>query len=294
MTITADPARERAVVSTQWLQEHLDDPDVRVYESTVYLRPDPSGEGPYRVESGRADYDSGHIAGAGFIDLEAELSRHDTELHFMRPAPEDFAAAIGAHGVGPGVRVVLYSRGHIMWATRVWWMLRAYGFDDAAVLDGGWEAWQAEDRPISTAPANYAPAAFEAKPRPELFLDREDILADLDNGETCMINALNPEFHLGQEPSRYGRPGRVPGSVNVPARTLIGDDNRFVALEQAAAQFSAVGADAGKRIVTYCGGGISATVDNLMLYRLGYDNIATYDASMGEWARDEDLPIETG
>lgn len=294
MTVTADPARERAVVSTAWLEDHLNDPEVRIYECTVYLRPDPSGEGPYRPESGRADYDGGHISGAGFIDLEAELSRHDTDLHFMRPSPQDFAAAVGAHGIGPGTRVVLYSRGHIMWATRVWWMLRAYGFDDAAVLDGGWEAWQAEERPISTAPANYAAAAFEAKQRPEMFLDRDDILAALGNGDNCIINALNPEFHTGEGPSRYGRPGRVPGSVNVPARTLIGEDNRFVSLDQAAAQFSAVGAEADKRIVTYCGGGISATVDNLMLYRLGYDNIATYDASMGEWARNEDLPIEVG
>jgi len=294
MTTTPDPARERAVVSTRWLEEHLADPDLRIYECTVYLRPDPDGEGPYRVESGRADYDAGHIPHAGFIDLEGELSRHDTELHFMRPAPEDFAAAMGAHGVGPGARVVLYSRGHIMWATRVWWMLRAYGFEDAAVLDGAWENWQAEGRPVSTAPATYAPTTFEAGPRPELFLDREDILAALGDGGTCMINALNPEFHLGEGPSRYGRPGRVPGSVNVPARTLIGEDNCFVPLEQAAASFAGVGATADKRIVTYCGGGISATVDNLMLYRLGYDDIATYDASMGEWARDDDLPIETG
>lgn len=294
MAISPDPARERAVVSTAWLEEHLDDGDLRIFESTLYLRPDPSGEGPYLVESGRAEYDEGHIAGAGFIDLEGELSRHDTELHFMRPAPADFAAAMGRHGVGPDTRVVLYSRGNIMWATRVWWMLRAYGFDDAAVLDGGWEAWQAEDRPRSTTPATYAPAVFAAKPRPGYFVDRDEVLAALDDGETCIINALDPHFHNGEGPSRYGRPGRIPGSVNIPARSLVAEDNRFLPLDQAAARFAAVGATADKAIVTYCGGGISATVDNLMLYRLGHDRIATYDASMGEWARDENLPIETG
>lgn len=294
MTITPDPERERCIVSTSWLAEHLQDPELRIFECTVYLRPDPTGAAPYRPEAGRADYEAGHIAGAGFIDLEGELSRHDTDLHFMRPSPEDFAAAMGRHGVGADSSVVLYSRGHIMWATRVWWMLRAYGFDNAAVLDGGWEKWQAERRPVATQSAPYPATTFVAKPRPALFVDREEMLASRDTPGLCTINALNPEFHTGTGPSRYGRPGRVPNSVNVPARGLIAEDNSFVSLDVAAAQFRAAGLEPGQRVITYCGGGISATVDNLMLHRLGYDDIATYDASMGEWARDESLPIETG
>lgn len=286
--------RERCIASTAWLAKHLGDADLRIFECTVYLRPDPSHRSPYRPESGRADYDGSHIPGADFIDLEAELSRHDTDLHFMRPAPADFAAAMGRHGVGPGTRVVLYSRGHIMWATRVWWMLRAYGFDDAAVLDGGWEKWQAEGRPVSSEPSRYEPATYVGEYRPALFVDRDEMLATRAQPGLCTINALNPEFHTGEGPSRYGRPGRVPNSVNVPARTLIAADNSFVPLDVAAERFRAVGVEPGRRIITYCGGGISATVDNLMLYRLGYDDIATYDASMGEWARDERLPIETG
>ncbi len=294
MTIIPDPARERCVVSTDWLAGHLEDPDLRIFECTVYLRPDPTHASPYNVGSGRADYDAGHIPGAGFIDLEGELSRHDTDLHFMRPSLEVFAAAVGRHGVGPGCRVVLYSRGNIMWATRVWWMLRAYGFDEAAVLDGGWEKWRAEGRPTSTGSAAYAPTTFAADYRPSMFVDLEEMLATRETPGLCTINALNPEFHTGEGKSRYGRPGRVPNSVNVPARTLIAEDNSFVDLDKAAAHFKAAGLQPGQKVITYCGGGISATVDNLMLYRLGYDDIATYDASMGEWARDAGLPIETG
>lgn len=294
MATTTDPDREACIVTTAWLAEHLGEPGLRIFDCTVYLRPDPSGAAPYRPEAGRADYDEGHIPGAGFIDLQAELSRQDTDLHFMRPAPADFAAAMGRHGVGPGARVVLYSRGHIMWATRVWWMLRAYGFDNASVLDGGWEKWLAEGRPVSTDPCRYPPARFEAEYRSDLFVDREEMLATRGEEDICTINALNPEFHTGDGPSRYGRPGRVPNSVNVPARGLIAEDNSFVSLETAAAIFRGVGAEPGRRIITYCGGGISATVDNLMLHRLGFDDIATYDASMGEWARDDSLPIETG
>jgi len=294
MSQMPNPERERAVVDAEWLAAHLNDENLRIFDCTTYLRPAKEGEGPYRVESGRADYDQGHIPGAGFIDLQADLSRHDTHLHFMRPDPAAFAAAMGRLGVGSGHRVVLYSAGHIMWATRVWWMLRAYGFDDAAVLDGGWEKWRAEGHPVSTEPCRYAPATFAAKPRPRLFVDRDDVVAMLGDGGTCMINALSPEFHRGDSDSRYGRPGRIPGSVNMPGRELTAEDHTFIPLDEAARRFADIGADRSKRIVTYCGGGISATVDNLMLYRLGYDDIATYDASMGEWARDDSLPIETG
>jgi thiosulfate/3-mercaptopyruvate sulfurtransferase len=294
MAVTPIAARERAVVSTDWLAGHLDDAGLRIFDCTTYLRPADGGEGPYRVESGRAEYDQGHIPGAGFIDVEADLSRHDTDLHFMRPAPEAFATAMGRLGVGSGNRVILYSAGHIMWATRVWWMLRAYGFDDAAVLDGGWEKWSAEGRPVSTDPCAYPPATFNAEPRPELFVDRDEVKAVLGAAGTCIINALTEDFHRGESESRYGRPGRIPGSVNVPGRELTQKTKELVSLDEAAEKFAAVGADRDKRIITYCGGGIAATVDNLMLYRLGYDNVATYDASMGEWASDDSLPIETG
>lgn len=293
MTVTPIPERERAVVSTARLAEHLDDADLRIFDCTTYLKPTPDGEGPYRVEPGRAQYDEGHIPGAGFIDIEGELSRHDTKLHFMRPAPDAFAAAIGRLGIGPGTRVVLYSAGHVMWATRVWWMLRAYGFDDASVLDGGWETWVAEGRPVSTEPCTYPPATFVAKPRPQLFVDRDDVQAVLNDAGTCIVNALTEDLHRGDD-DRYGRPGRIPGSVNVPGRDLTRKTKELISLDEAAEKFAAAGVDRGKRIITYCGGGISATVDNLMLYRLGYDNVATYDASMGEWAQDESLPIETG
>ncbi len=294
MTIKPDPQRERSVVSTEWLETHLSDPALRVFDCTVYLRVAPAGAGPYDPESGRADYEREHIPGAGFLDLVGEFSARDTPLHFMMPPAAQFEAGMSRHGVGPGTRVVLYSAGHIMWATRFWWMLRAFGFDDAAVLDGGWEKWKAEGRPTSAAPCTYASAHFEAHPRPDLFVDRETVCGALHDPSVCLINALNPDYHRGEGESRYGRPGRIPGSVNVPARVLTRETHEFVSLDEAAARFAEVGAGPADRIITYCGGGISATVDNLMLYRLGYGRIATYDASMGEWAQDETLPIEKG
>ena len=156
-----------ALVQTDWLAAHLGDPDLRIFECTTWLRPAAPGEAvPYHPEAGRADYEAGHIPGAGFLDLPGELSRQDAPVHFMMLPPAQFAAVMGRHGIGDGTRVVLYSRDRIMWATRVWWMLHAMGFDRAAVLDGGFEKWLAEGRPVSTEPSGLPARDLHAAPAP--------------------------------------------------------------------------------------------------------------------------------
>ena len=285
-----------ALIETEVLEAALGDSDLRILDCTTWLRPaEPGDDAPYRVEPGRSDYDAGHIPGAVFLDIQAEISDPDTRLRFMAPAAERFADAMGRLGIGDGARVVLYSAGSIMWATRVWWMLRAFGFDGAAVLDGGFEKWKAEGRPVSTEPGAYPVARFEARPRPGYFVDRRHVLARIGDDGSATVNALGPEFHLGEGPSRYGRPGRIPGSVNVPAARLLDPGTRaFVALDEARRAFEDAGVTSDRHVVAYCGGGISATVDLFLLHQLGYPDLTLYDASMGEWARDPDLPIETG
>jgi thiosulfate/3-mercaptopyruvate sulfurtransferase len=283
-----------ALVQTDWLAAHLGDANLRVFDCTTHLLPaDPGTDAPYRVVSGRPEYDVAHIPGAGFIDLQGELSDNATRLRFMLPSAEQFTAMMSRYGVGDGTRVVLYSAESIMWATRVWWMLRAFGFDNAAVLDGGWEKWRAEGRPVSNAPCTYPAATFIPRSHGGLFVGKQEVRAAIGDSNTVIINALIPEYHRGKTPSRYGRPGRVPGSVNVPAATLLdGGTKMFVPLPDANTKFAKVGVDKGKNVICYCGGGISATVDLFMLYQLGYENLTLYDGSMGEWARDESLPIE--
>ena len=184
----------------------------------------------------------------------------------------------------------------MMWATRFWWMLRALGFDSAAVLDGGLDRWQAQGLAIESGPAKgYPPAVLRAKPRAGLFVDKQAVKTAMERKDTAIVNALGPQFHKGLEPSRYGRPGRVPGSINVSAATLIDPATKqFTSLADAQAKFDAQGVTRGKPVMCYCGGGISATIDLFLLHQLGYDNLTLYDASMGEWARDPALPIETG
>ncbi|TWT11735.1 sulfurtransferase [Reyranella sp. CPCC 100927] len=286
-----------ALISTDTLARSLGDASLRVFDCTTYLEPTPAGsDDPYIAVPGHKSFADAHIPGADFLDLQGEFSDATTRLRFMMPSVAQLEAAFGRHGIGNDSRVVLYSIGTMMWATRFWWMLKALGFDGAAVLDGGFDKWRAEGRPVETGAAKgYPPARFVAKPRPGRFVDKQAVLAATTNPKAVIVNALGPQFHKGLEPSRYGRAGRVPGSVNVPAATLVDPQTKaFTALDDAEAKFAAAGIAKDKHVIAYCGGGISATIDLFLLHQLGFDDITLYDASMGEWARDTTLPIEQG
>ena len=286
----------KALISTEQLASALGQPDLRVYDCTTYLEPTPAGsEDPYIAVPGIRTFEEAHVPGADFLDLQGEFSDPNTRLRFMMPATAQLEAAFGRHGIGKGSRVVLYSIGSMMWATRFWWMLRSLGFDDAAVLDGGFDKWKAEGRPVESGRAKgYARATFKAMPRPGFFVDKGAVAAAIGDASTVIVNALGPQFHKGLEPSRYGRPGRIPGSVNVSAATLVGAKTKdFTSLGDAAAKFAAEGVTKDRNVICYCGGGISATIDLFLLHQLGYDNLTLYDGSMGEWAKDASLPIET-
>jgi thiosulfate/3-mercaptopyruvate sulfurtransferase len=285
------------LISTAELAEILDRPNLRLFDCTTYLEPAPEGSSlPYLAVPGRHTFEAGHIPGADFLDLQGEFSDQNTELRFMMPDVAQLSAAFGRHGISADSEVVLYSIGTPMWATRFWWMLTSLGFGNLAVLDGGLDKWKLEGRALETGPAKgYPPATFAAKPKPGFFVDKHATLEATTARNTVVVNALGPQFHKGLEPSRYGRPGRVPGSCNVSAATLLDPQTKtFVPLAEAEAKFAAQGITKDKRVVAYCGGGISATIDLFLLHRLGYQNLTLYDGSMGEWAKDASLPIETG
>ena len=284
------------LISTAELAGILDQPGVRLFDCTTYLEPAPDSSGvPYIAVPGDKTFAAGHIPGADFLDLQGEFSDPSTALRFMMPEVTKLEAAFGRHGVSANSRVVLYSIGTPMWATRFWWMLKSLGFDNAAVLDGCFDKWKAEERAIETGAAKgYPPATFTAKPRSGFFVGKDEVLAAVADHSAVVVNALGPQFHSGLEPSRYGRPGRIPGSCNVSAATLLDPATRtFVLLADAEAKFATQGLRKDKRVIAYCGGGISATIDLFLLHRLGYDNLTLYDGSMGEWAKDAALPIET-
>ena len=281
------------LVETEALQRRLDDPDVRVFDCTTHLVPDPKTT--YQVVPGRADFERGHIPGAQFIDLQGDLSETNHRFRFMLPSAEAFASAMRRFGVGQDSRVVLYSTANPWWATRVWWMLRVFGFDAAAVLNGGWQKWSREGRSVETGPARPRPPGnFAVRERRPLMAGKEEVLQAIGDAAVCTINALLPEQHAGTGGNTYGRPGHIKGSVNLPAAHLLdAKTNEFLPAAELRRRFETVGAS-GKGVITYCGGGIAASADAFALVLLGHPDVKLYDASLSEWATDPALPMETG
>ena len=286
------------LVETEWLAEHLEDTDLRIIECNVGLPnyyEDSAGE---RIEivSGRSDYDQGHIPGSDFVDLVTELAgQADERYMFPLPRVEQLADVMSRHGVGEGIKVVLYDRTMNAWSARFWWMLRTFGFDNAAVLNGGWAKWAAEGRPVSTTPAEPSPANFEAKFRPELIASKEQVLAEIGSESACIVNALDPEEFAGRGPVRYGRPGHIPDSVNISAMALADPETQaYLDADVLRERFAGAGALDKERVITYCGGGIAASSNAFILTLLGAENVALYNGSMTEWAADPDLPMVVG
>ena len=287
------------LVETDWLEQHLNDPDLRVFDCTVVAGPNPNPDLakkiPFAFESGRAHFDEAHIPGAGFIDLLGDLSDRSSKLPLMMPTEEQFVDAMSRCGVGDGMRIVLYSTSEPMWASRVWWMLRAFGFEGAAILNGGWAKWTAEGRPVGDESCTYTTARFTARPRSGTFVGKDDVLAGIGDKGVRIINALPPAMHTGAGGPVFWRKGRIASSVNVPTGTLHDTETgTYLPANELRKIFDAVRVDGSARIITYCGGGIASSNSAFALALLGYDNIAVYDGSMFEWGNDESLPMEIG
>ena len=286
------------LVDCDWLAAQLDAPELRIVECTSQLPNyfEASAAQGLELTSGRPLYDEEHIAGATYVDLLHELSdRARTDFMYAMPTATQFAKVMSSIGVGDGTAVVLYDRGMNSWAARVWWMLRCFGFDNAAVLNGGWTTWTTRGLPTSTAAPKYPAATFTPRPRPSLIATRDDVLASIDDGTACLINALDPDEFAGRPPQRYARPGRIPSSVNVPFSVTVDLPSQTFADDQSLReQFEDIGALNKERVIAYCGGAIAASNTVFALTRLGVENVALYDGSLTEWTSDPDLPMETG
>ncbi len=272
------------LVTTEWLSQHLDDPDLVVLDCSVRTN---SGDDGIRNISGRADYDKGHIPTAGFADLKGELCDANNPIEFSPPTPEQFCAAMAALGVGDDSRVVLYDTSFSAWAARVWWMLRWVGFDNAALLDGGLKAWTDEGRPISTDPAKHPAKRLTPAPRPQLITDRNEVLASIDDSSVHLIDTLPDAFYRGEQ-AIYARPGHIPTAKNICALDLIDESGYYRPDEELAALHSG---DRNARTITYCGGGIMASANAFAMTRVGFTDVAVYTASLQEWAADPSLPM---
>ncbi len=281
------------LISTDELRQRLADPQLRIFDCSTYLVRDPVTT--FREVTGEADWRKEHIPGAGFLDIPNVLSDKTSGLRLTMLPADLFAARMAAHGVSDDSVVVLYSAGQVMWATRVWWMLHAIGFDRALVLDGGYQKWKREGGAVDDRPSSYAPGNLTARPRVRSFASKHEVLAAIDTRDATIINALPPEQHRGETDINHGRLGRIKSSVNVNAFDLLDPTTgTFRELESIGALFESADVQRTRRAICYCGGGISATGNAFALLMVGHRDVAVYDGSLNEWARDPSLPMETG
>lgn len=266
--------RIQPVVTTQWLEEHLEDPGLRILDCHARSRPREDGDG-HVFEAGRDHYRRGHLPGAVFADVVNELSRRDTDLPLMLPEAEQFAEVMGRYGVGEGTRVVLYDASVGLWAARVWWMLRAYGFTEASLLDGGWFKWKKEGRPVSTEVLEPEPARFVARPQPRVSASRGDVAGSIGDPDVRVVNALGPAAES------------IPDTGSLDGLTLIDPEtNALLPRERLRSVLAQAGLLEARKVVTYCDAGAMASLDALVLTLLGHADVAVYDGSLAEWKRE--------
>ena len=284
MEIETGNRASQYLVETDWLATHLTDPDLRIIDCTVFIKYGTNGR--LGFESGRAAWQRGHVPGSTFIDFFEEVTDQESKFHFAMPPPAQFAEAMSRHGVGEDTQVVLYDGAMMIGAARLWWMLRAFGFDKAAVLNGGWKKWQQEGRPVSVEPYLPSPGNFIARPRSALIAHKQEVLASLGDRAICLINALSEAQYHDMH---------IPNSVNVPAASLLDPETCvYLPLETLRHKFEQIGATYKQRVITYCDSGISASSDAFILTLLGVENVAVYDGSMTEWMADSTMPVEIG
>ncbi len=281
----------KQLVDSAWLEAELGRRDLCILDCSITHLIQEDGRPGFG--SGRSAWADGHIPGSHHVDLIVDLSDQDAAAPLMMPPAEQLRTTLESVGVADGKQIVLYDNNLSMWAARVWWMLQSMSVD-AAVLDGGWQTWTREGRAVETGDGQ-APSTgtLTVVPRAGYFASQEDVLSQITDGDTCLIDALQPKVFRGERQD-YSRPGHIPGARNVPAIGLVDrETHKYLPLDTLREKFSAAAATSAEQVITYCGAGVAGASAAFALRLIGVRDVAVYDGSLNEWAADPALPMTT-
>lgn len=275
-----------SLVSTQWLAQRLDAPDVRIVDASWHL--------PDANRDAKADYEESHIVGAVFMDI-GELTDGAEDPGNKLPSLEKFASRMRALGIGDGNRIVLYDKSDLHSACRAWWMLRYFGHNEVAILDGGFQKWDAEDQAVDFLPPQPKNRHFTPRINALALRTLDQMREIVGQKREQIVDARSAERFAGAtpEPRPNMRAGHIPGSINFPYTKVYNEDGTFKSAEDMATIFKSAGIDLGAPIVATCGSGVTASVLAYALDRLGVKQVSLYDGSWAEWGGRSDTPVET-
>ena len=281
-------AHPEALVDADWLAAHLGDPRVRIIDASFTL--------PGITPTARENYDREHIPGAVFFDID-DIAEPGNSLPHMIPSPDLFAQKIGALGIGDGDKVIVYDTNGLSSAGRAWWMLRMFGHQDVALLNGGLPQWKSEGRPLTASIPNAAPRRFTARFDRSLVRDKAAVIANLSSRQEQVVDARAAGRFDGSTPEvRPGlRSGHIPGSRNLPYdRVTDPETKQMKSAEALRSLFQEAGVALDRPILTSCGSGVTACALAFALHLIGHPGAAVYDGSWSEWGLPGDTPVETG
>jgi thiosulfate/3-mercaptopyruvate sulfurtransferase len=298
-------------VDAAWLLKHLNDPDLRVLDCTTFMTPQPVG--PSRIDSGRAQWIASRIPGSQHVCMVEDLSDPNGRFPYTLPSETQLQQRMALRGVTRDHAIVMYGNAHPMVVTRAWWVLVALGWPRVSVLEGGLQAWEdaggevARATPETVSPFDTSKTAASGTdadgdsgvwPETVKFRrsDADEVAQAVQTGSAWLVNALSTEQFTGQGGAHYGRPGRIPSSLSLPAREMIdAQTGRWNEPDRIRQQAAAAGlVNDGRPVIVYCGGGIAATATAFALERAGWTQVKVYDNSLLEWSADPDRPMLTG